>query len=64
VGIEDAGAPRVLAYPGRGDDDRSLGAGFANGVGMAMAERFLAGRYNRIGHEIVDHHVYAHLLRR
>ena len=26
---------------------------------MAIAERFLAERYNRIGHEIVDHHVYA-----
>jgi transketolase len=36
-----------------------LGPGFANGVGMAIAERFLAGRYNRVGHEIMDHHVYA-----
>ncbi len=36
-----------------------LGQGFANGVGMALAERFLAGRYNRIGHEIVGHNIYA-----
>lgn len=35
-----------------------LGQGFANGVGMALAERFLAGRYNRIGHEVVNHNIY------
>ncbi len=32
-----------------------LGQGFANGVGMAMAERFLRERY---GAEIVDHHIF------
>ena len=36
-----------------------LGQGFANGVGMAIAERWLAQRYNRQSHEIIDHRTYA-----
>jgi transketolase len=35
-----------------------LGQGFANAVGMAMAERHLAARFNRPGHDIVDHFTY------
>jgi transketolase len=36
-----------------------LGQGFANAVGFALAERMLAERYNRHGHDIVDHYTYA-----
>ena len=35
-----------------------LGQGFANGVGMAIAERWLAEHYNRPGHEVVGHFTY------
>ncbi|WP_240731535.1 transketolase family protein [Hymenobacter radiodurans] len=36
-----------------------LGQGFANGVGMAMAEAHLAAMYNKEGHEVVNHYTYA-----
>jgi transketolase len=35
-----------------------LGQGISNAVGMAIGEAHLAARYNRPGHEIVDHHTY------
>ena len=36
-----------------------LGQGFANGVGMAMAQRYLAERYNRQGFPLFDYNIYA-----
>ena len=38
-----------------------LGQGITNAVGMAIAEKALAGQFNRDGHEIVDHNTYAFL---
>lgn len=35
-----------------------LGQGVANSVGMALAERWLAHRFNRPGHEVIDHYTY------
>ena len=58
-GSRTPGHPEFSHTPGVETTTGPLGQGFANGVGMAVAERFLAGRYNRIGHEIVDHHTYA-----
>jgi transketolase len=35
-----------------------LGQGFANGVGMGIAQKFLAGRYNKPGFDIFDYNIY------
>ena len=53
------GHPEQFLTPGIETTTGPLGQGFANGVGMAITERFLAERYNRPKHELVDHHVYA-----
>ncbi len=52
------GHPEHELTPGVETTTGPLGQGVGNAVGMAMAERFLADRYNRPGQEIVDHNVY------
>ena len=53
------GHPEYGCAPGIETTTGPLGQGFATGVGMALATRLLATRYNKPGHKIVDHHIYA-----
>jgi len=52
------GHPEFGHTPGVETTTGPLGQGFTNAVGMAMAERHMAARFNRPGHDIVDHYTY------
>ena len=58
-GSRTPGHPEYGHTPGVETTTGPLGQGVANTVGMALAERWLASRYNRPGHNVVDHRTWA-----
>jgi transketolase len=58
LGSRAPGHPEYHDLPGIEVTTGPLGQGISHAVGMALAERMLAARYNRPGHEIVDHRTF------
>lgn len=58
-GSQTPGHPEYGETPGVESTTGPLGQGFAIGVGMSIAERSLASRFNRPGYELVNHYTYA-----
>ncbi|MCL6618200.1 MAG: transketolase [Thermomonas hydrothermalis] len=61
LGSKTPGHPENHVTPGVETTTGPLGQGLANAVGMALAEKLLAQRYNRDGHTIVDHRTWVFL---
>lgn len=58
LGSKTPGHPESMLTPGIEVTTGPLGQGFGNGVGVAIAEEYLASLYNREGHKIIDHYTY------
>jgi transketolase len=58
LGSPTAGHPEYGHAPGIETTTGPLGQGISTSVGIALAERMLAARFNQPGHEIIDHHTY------
>lgn len=58
LGSKTPGHPESVLTPGIEVTTGPLGQGFGNGVGIAMAERFLAAKYNKDTHPVIDHYTY------
>ena len=61
LGSKTPGHPERGCAPGVETTTGPLGQGLANAVGMALAERLLAARFNKPGHELIDHFTYVFL---
>src|SRR5215216_6978602 len=58
LGSPTAGHPEYGDAAGIEATTGPLGQGLAMSVGFALAEAMLAARFNRAGHELIDHHTY------